>query len=113
LLRPRWLPALCWAPAALPASVADHNRYHSQDSQVVLGAIQYDSPGRDNRTHTSLCNEWVTVVNTGRSDVNLSGWSLSDVSHHTYRFKRLCLAGHSAARVHTRRRPRRDTTANV
>src|SRR3954451_19630732 len=34
---------------ALPASAADHGRHYPQRSQVALGAIQYDSPGRDNR----------------------------------------------------------------
>lgn len=97
--------------AALPATAADHGRHYPQRSQVVLGAIHYDSPGRDNRSNVSLNAEWVTVVNTGRGAVNLSGWTLSDESHHTYRFTRLWLAGRSAVRVHTG--VGRDTAANV
>lgn len=95
---------------ALPATAADHGR-NAPRSQVVLGAIQYDSPGRDNRSNASLNAEWVTVVNTGRSSVNLSGWSLSDADHHTYKFTHLRLAGHAAVRVHTG--TGRDTAANV
>lgn len=97
--------------AALPAVAADHSPQHAQRSQVVLGAIQYDSPGRDTRSNASLNAEWVTVVNTGRSAVNLSGWTLSDDAHHSYRFTHLRLAGHAAVRVHTG--TGRDTTANV
>lgn len=96
---------------ALPAAAADHGRLHPERSQVVLGAVQYDSPGRDTRTNASLNNEWVTVVNTGRGAVNLSGWTLSDADHHSYHFTNLRLARHHAVRVHTG--TGRDTTANV
>lgn len=99
------------AAAALPATAADHGRHHHARSQVVLGAIQYDSPGRDTRTNASLNAEWVTVVNTGRHAVNLSGWSLSDADHHTYEFAHLRLAGHASVRVHTG--TGHDTTAHV
>ncbi|WP_329307477.1 lamin tail domain-containing protein [Streptomyces sp. NBC_01260] len=101
------------AAAALPATADghghghdhghDHGRGHSKPaprSAVVLGKIQHDSPGRDNRSNRSLNGEWVTVTNTGRSSVNLRGWTLSDESHRTYRFD-LRLAGRSSVRVHT------------
>lgn len=71
-----------------------------QRSAVVLGAIQYDSPGRDNGSNRSLNAEWVTVTNTGRHSVNLRGWTLSDESNRTYRFD-LRLPGRSSVRVHT------------
>jgi hypothetical protein len=100
------------AVAALPAAAADHGRNHSQPrSQVVLGAVQYDSPGRDTGTNASLNAEWVTVVNTSRRAVNLSGWTLSDADHHSYRFTHLRLAGHASVRVHTG--TGRDTNTNV
>ncbi|WP_327365707.1 lamin tail domain-containing protein [Streptomyces sp. NBC_01217] len=91
------------AAAALPATAADHDRGHGQSyprSAVVLGAIQYDSPGFDNGTNRSLNSEWVTVTNTSRYPVNLRGWTLSDESRNTYRFN-LWLAGRSSVRVHT------------
>ncbi|MFD5735797.1 lamin tail domain-containing protein [Streptomyces sioyaensis] len=65
------------------------------------GAIQYDSPGRDDRSNRSLNAEWVTVKNTGRLPVNIKGWTLSDKSGHSYRFGTLRLNGHSQIRVHT------------
>ncbi|GGU51441.1 lamin tail domain-containing protein [Streptomyces violascens] len=70
-------------------------------SPVVFGTIQYDSPGRDDRSQRSLNAEWVTVTNTGRSAVNLKGWTLTDRSHHTYTFHNLRLAAHQSVRVHT------------
>ncbi|WP_127355933.1 lamin tail domain-containing protein [Actinacidiphila soli] len=91
------------AAAALPATAAGHDDHHrhQQRSSVVLGAIQHDSPGRDNRSNRSLNAEWVTVTNTGRHAVNLSGWTLTDADHHTYRFHHVRLAGRESVRVHT------------
>ncbi|MEW1750751.1 lamin tail domain-containing protein [Streptomyces angustmyceticus] len=89
------------ATAALPATAAGHHAPHPTRSAVVLGAVQYDSPGRDDRSNRSLNAEWVTVRNTGRTPVNIKGWSLSDKSGHTYRFGNLRLNGRSQVRVHT------------
>ncbi len=92
------------ATAALPASAADHYRgqHHPQRPAVVLGAIQYDSPGPDTGSVRSLDDEWVTVTNTDRHAVNLSGWTLTGADHHrTYRFHHLSLAGRASVRVHT------------
>ncbi|MGW2474260.1 lamin tail domain-containing protein [Streptomyces sp. NPDC001665] len=95
------------AAAALPAVAdgrdhgRDHDRgHHAPRPTVVLGKIQYDSPGRDNGSNRSLNGEWVTVTNTGRHTVNLRGWTLSDESHRTYKFD-LRLPGRSSVRVHT------------
>ncbi|MFD9502617.1 lamin tail domain-containing protein [Streptomyces sp. NPDC060035] len=91
------------AAAALPASAdgRDHgNNRPAQRSAVVLGEIQYDSPGRDNGSNRSLNAEWVTVTNTGRHAVNLRGWTLTDESRRSYRFD-LRLPGRSSVRVHT------------
>ncbi|MFJ9469185.1 lamin tail domain-containing protein [Streptomyces caniferus] len=89
------------AIAALPAGAVGHHAPHHARSAVVLGAVQYDSPGRDDRSNRSLNAEWVTVRNTGRTPVNIKGWSLSDKSGHAYRFGNLRLNGHSQVRVHT------------
>ncbi|MEU1930664.1 lamin tail domain-containing protein [Streptomyces sp. NPDC019826] len=91
------------AAAALPATAdgRDHGHHRpAQRSAVVLGEIQYDSPGRDNGSNRSLNAEWVTVSNTGRHAVNLRGWTLSDESRRTYTFD-LRLPGRSSVRVHT------------
>jgi hypothetical protein len=86
------------AAAALPASAAGHPQPRPS---VTLGAIQYDSPGADNRSARSLNSEWVTVTNTGRYTVNIAGWTLTDASHHTYRFHTLRLGAHQSVKVHT------------
>lgn len=94
--------------AALPAA-ADPHRAPAR-STVVLGKIQYDSPGRDNGTNRSLNAEWVDVTNTGRRAVNLNGWTLSDRDGNRYIFD-LRLPARSTVRVHTG--TGRDTRSDV
>lgn len=90
------------ATAVVPAAAAGHEQApRPQRSSIVLGAIQYESPGRDDRSNRSLNAEWVTVKNTGRHAVNLRNWTLSDNHRNVYRFKNLRLAGKQSVRVHT------------
>ncbi|MFI1360230.1 lamin tail domain-containing protein [Streptomyces sp. NPDC020898] len=85
--------------AVLPASAADHAR--PQRPKVEISAVQYDSPGRDDRSNRSLNKEWVEVTNTTRHTVNLDGWTLEDASGHTYTFDHYRLAGRATVRIHT------------
>ncbi|WSQ06358.1 lamin tail domain-containing protein [Streptomyces sp. NBC_01231] len=85
--------------AALPASAADHARPHHP--KVEISAVQYDSPGRDDRSNRSLNKEWVELTNTTRHAVNLDGWTLKDDSGYTYTFDHYRLAGRASVRVHT------------
>ncbi|MEU5214168.1 lamin tail domain-containing protein [Streptomyces sp. NPDC020742] len=95
------------AAGVLPATAAGHYdhrppaSHHQIHSAVVLGPIQYDSPGRDDRSNRSLNAEWVTLRNTSRWPVTIKGWTLSDKSGHAYRFGNVRLNGNSQVRVHT------------
>ncbi|KRD17936.1 lamin tail domain-containing protein [Streptomyces sp. Root264] len=85
--------------AALPATAADHAR--PARAKVEISAVQYDSPGRDDRSNRSLNKEWVELTNTSRSAVNLDGWVLRDESGYRYTFDNYRLAGRATVRVHT------------
>ncbi|EMF02682.1 lamin tail domain-containing protein [Streptomyces mobaraensis NBRC 13819 = DSM 40847] len=98
------------ASAVVPAAVAAERSAAARPT-VVFGKIQYDSPGRDDRSDRSLNAEWVTVTNTGKKAVDLSRWTLTDNERHTYRFGKLRLAAHASVRVHTG--TGRDTAADV
>ncbi len=98
------------ASAAVPAAVAE-GKSQAARSAVVFGKIQYDSPGRDDRSNRSLNDEWVTVTNTGKKAVDLSRWTLVDNERNTYRFGKLRLAPHASVRVHTG--AGRDTAKDV
>ncbi|MFD4944652.1 lamin tail domain-containing protein [Streptomyces sp. NPDC058239] len=102
------------AVVAMPASADgghDRGRHDQAYSRVVLGDIQYNSPGRDDYSNHSLNGEWVEVANTGHRAVNLDGWTLSDRDGNRYRFDDLRLAGRATVRVHTGRG--RDTRTDV
>ncbi|MGW2803194.1 lamin tail domain-containing protein [Streptomyces sp. NPDC001269] len=88
------------AVAALPASAAGHPAPpHRPD--VRISRVQYDSPGRDDRSNRSLNGEWVELTNTTRGAVNLDGWTLSDRDRHTYTFHHYRLSGRATVRIHT------------
>ncbi|MFF6954741.1 lamin tail domain-containing protein [Streptomyces iakyrus] len=82
----------------LPASAADHR---PERPKVQISAVQYDSPGRDDRSNRSLNREWVEVTNTGRRAVNLDGWTLRDEDGHKFTFYHYRLDGRSTVRIHT------------
>ncbi|MEU6687750.1 lamin tail domain-containing protein [Streptomyces sp. NPDC046832] len=84
---------------AVPASAADHARH--ERSRVQISAVQYDSPGRDDRSNRSLNQEWVEITNTGRRSVNLDGWTLEDEDGRTYTFDHYRLEGRATVRIHT------------
>ncbi|MFC9585725.1 lamin tail domain-containing protein [Streptomyces yangpuensis] len=88
--------------AALPAAADDHRRDHRRErSALVIGDVQYDSPGRNDRSNRALNREWVEIRNTGRHSVNLRGFTLTDRQGNRYRFNDFRLDGRSAVKVHT------------
>jgi hypothetical protein len=54
---------------------------------------QYDSPGSDTRSATSLNNEWVSLVNSGGAAVNLNHYTIRDKANHVYTFGNVTIAG--------------------
>lgn len=63
---------------AAPASAATPPlRFHG---------AQYDSPGSDTRSNASLNAEWVSLINSGSSGVNLKGYTIRDKAGHVYTF---------------------------
>jgi hypothetical protein len=53
---------------------------------VQFTRIQYNSPGTDTGSNTSLNNEWFRLTNKTRSTINLKGWTVRDASSHVYTF---------------------------
>lgn len=70
-----------WGDACGPPSTA----------AVELGRMQPDAPGDD---RFNLTEEWVEIVNTGSSDVDLSGWMIrDDTTGHRFVLDRVIPAG--------------------
>lgn len=64
-----------------------HSRPHTPPpSQLQISSIQYDSPGRDDRSNASLNAEWVSIVNNGERPVNLRGYTIEDQAGRVYTF---------------------------
>lgn len=82
----------------VPASAAEH-RPHRPDVQI--SDVQYDSPGRDDRSNRSLNREWVEITNNTRRAVNLDGWTLRDEDGRIYTFDDYRLRGRATVRIHT------------
>jgi hypothetical protein len=53
---------------------------------VRLSKIQFDPPGEDDGTTTSLNKEWVQVHNYGAKAWTLTGWSVRDVTGYKFTF---------------------------
>ncbi|WKV70055.1 lamin tail domain-containing protein [Streptomyces sp. PCS3-D2] len=90
--------------AAVPAAADDHRRdHHGRHSALVIGDVSHDNPVRGDRSNRALNREWVEIRNTGRSGVNLRGYTLTDQQGNRYRFPDFRLEGRSAVKVHTGR----------
>ncbi|WP_335931967.1 lamin tail domain-containing protein [Streptomyces sp. PTD5-9] len=79
----------------VPASAAPHK------GGLHLGKIQYDSPGKDDRSNASLNAEWVDIHNNGTSKVQLKGYKLKDNTGYTYTFGSYALGAGKTVKVHT------------
>ncbi|MBT3167550.1 lamin tail domain-containing protein [Streptomyces sp. Vc74B-19] len=96
------------AVLTVPTSAAE-TRPHRPNVQI--SDVQYDSPGRDDRSNRSLNREWVEITNSSRRAVNLDGWTLRDEDGHRYTFDNYRLRARSTVRVHTG--SGRDTRSDV
>ena len=68
---------------------------------VRFTMIQYDSPGRDNRSAASLNAEWVRIANTTSAAVQRQGWTIRDRADHVYTFGSYRLGSGRQVLVHT------------
>ncbi|WP_434095311.1 lamin tail domain-containing protein [Streptomyces flaveolus] len=98
-------------PGPAPASSGAGLLHRAPRPNVEISDVQYDSPGRDDRSNRSPNKESVEITNNSRRSVNLDGWTLRDEDGHHYTFDDYRLDGRSTDRVHTGRS--RDTDTDV
>ncbi len=58
------------AVLAVPTSAAEARPHRPT---VEISDVQYDSPGRDDRSRRSLNREWVDITKHSRRTINLDG----------------------------------------
>lgn len=63
--------------------------------------IQYDSPGSDTGSNSSLNAEYVTIKNTSTVKRSLTGYTIKDAANHTYKFGTFSLGAGKSVRIHT------------
>ena len=72
--------ALVAAGLSLPATSA------TAASALQFSKIQYDSPGSDTGSNTSLNGEYVTIKNVSTTTKTLTGYTVKDRTGYTYTF---------------------------
>jgi len=65
-------------------------------ADVRIAHLEYNPPGPD------VPGEYVLIQNNGGADADLTGWTLSDVAYHTYRFPSFVLRPNGYVRVWTK-----------
>lgn len=68
---------------------------------IRMTTIQYDSPGSDTGSNTSLNGEWVRITNTTSTNRSLTGWTLKDKTGYTYTFPSFTLKAKASVVVYT------------
>jgi hypothetical protein len=70
-------------------------------STIQFGRIQYNAPGTDTSSNTSVNGEYVVIKNLGTRSVSLTGWTLRDAQSNVYKFSTFTLGAGKAVAVHT------------
>jgi len=70
----------------------------STDGRLRVATINADAEGNDNE---NLDDEYVVLENTGDSDLDLSGWTVTDEAGKTYTFGEFTLAAGERVTLHT------------
>jgi hypothetical protein len=69
---------------------------------IQFGKIQYDSPGADTGSRSSLNAEWVAIHNSGTTTKNLKGFTVRDAQNHVYKFSsNFSLKPNKTVKIHT------------
>lgn len=80
------------AAGAAPAEAA---------SPLQFGKVNYNAPGSDTSSNTSVNGEYVVIKNVTSSRRCLTNWTVKDVAGHTYTFGSFCLGGYQAVTLYT------------
>lgn len=68
---------------------------------VSFTKIQFNSPGTDTRTNTSLNAEWVRITNNTTKPIALKNWTLRDKQNHVLKLPTYTIKAKAVAWIHT------------
>ena len=69
-----------------PSAAWALNHREAQLPGMRLAKVQYDPPGDDDGSNTSLNKEYVQIRNAGEKPWTLTGWSIRDVTGYKFAF---------------------------
>lgn len=81
------------AVSAAPAS--------AHEGGIHIGLVQYDSPGKDTGSNTSLNNEWINIHNSRSTPYQIKGWYLKDNAGYKFVFPTYTIGAGKNVKVHT------------
>ncbi|MFI7541021.1 lamin tail domain-containing protein [Actinoplanes sp. NPDC049599] len=108
----RTISILAAAVVALAGTLAAGSPASAATPSLRFHGAQYDSPGKDTRSNKSLNAEWISLVNSGSTKVNLKGYTIRDASNHVYTFGSTTIAA-NGGRVWVHTGKGSNTTKNV
>src|SRR5262245_42436481 len=53
---------------------------------IQFEQVQYNSPGKDNGSNTSLNKEWISLTNQGNRKKDMSGWTVREPQGRKFTF---------------------------
>ncbi len=68
---------------------------------VEFTKVQYDSPGDDTASNSSLNKEWIKVTNRSSAKKTLTGWTVRDPQGHVFKFPDFKLGAGKTVTIHT------------
>ena len=80
---------------ASPAAAATSYHYFN------IGAIYFNSPGDDHGGNTSVNGEFFIIKNITSASHTISGWTMSDLQGHRYKFPAITVPKGGHVTVHT------------
>ncbi|WP_234996551.1 lamin tail domain-containing protein [Demequina sp. NBRC 110054] len=89
------------AAMAMMLSVTVGSEPADAASSVRFSYVQYDSPGSDKGSNSSLNAEYIRIKNYGSKSKSLTGWTVRDKAGHVYKFGTLTLKPGATVTLHT------------
>lgn len=100
-LRIRFAATVLATTALAAATLATTPAQAAHQGGIHIGLVQFDSPGKDTRSNTSLNAEWVNLHNNSRSALQLKGYKLKDNTGYTYTFGSYRIGAGKTVKVRT------------
>lgn len=70
-------------------------------SSLQFRRINFNAPGSDTSSNTSVNGEYVVIKNTSGTRKCLTGWTVKDVAGHKYTFGTFCLSGYASVYLYS------------